>query len=335
MTLAKRFAPLAATLGTALAITPLGAGAQTPPDSTAIWSLQDENASASTSGLTDRYYVNGFRASYTSGEGDAPAPLARMAQGLWGNGAVRFSIDLSQQIDTPADTQAAKPPAGDRPYAGVLLATFGLWNDTPDTRSMVSLSLGVLGPDALAQSVQNGFHNIIGQGHTNGWHDQIGNEAVGEVTAGRTWRIPVAQFGDLETDALPEVTGGIGNERIYAQTGFVLRLGQGLMSDYGAPRVSPGPNGGDAYTPTRPFAWYVFAGGDGQAVGWDATINGGITGTGTHITPTPLVGEAEAGLAVLAFGARLTYTQVFQSAEIPNQHGGLHQFGVLTASIRF
>ncbi len=336
MTLGSRCAVLAAVAMIGLLGGLGGALAQAPaPDPAAIWTLQGENASLSTSSLTDRYYVNGLRLGYTSPEGGAPAPLAALADAIWGGGAVRFSFDLSQQIYTPDATRATQPPPGDRPYAGVLLGTLGLLRDGADSRSLLALSLGLVGPDALAQSVQNGFHDLIAQGHTNGWHSQIQDEPLAQFTGARTWRLPIGRIGGMETDALPDLAIGLGNQRIYAQSGMVLRLGQGLASDYGAARIAPGPSGWDAFTPTRPVAWYVFAGADGQAVGRDITLNGNDFQNSVHVTPTPLVGEAEFGFGVIAFGTRLTYTQVLQTQEFQHQKGGLHQFGSLALSMRF
>jgi hypothetical protein len=322
-----------------LAIT-ITAGAQSPtppagPDPTGIWTLQDENASISTSSITDRYYVNGLRLGYASPETGVPAPAASLSEFLWPGGAVRLSFDLTQQIYTPADTQTSQSLPGDRPYAGVLLGTLGLTRDVPDSRSLLAVSLGVVGPAALGEEIQNGFHDLIGQGHDQGWDSQLRNEPLLQITAGRTWRFPVAQFGGLETDALPDAAVGVGNLRIYAQSGVVLRLGQGLQSDYGAARILPGPSGGDAFRPTRPFAWYVFAGADGQAVAHDITLDGNDFQNSAHVTVTPLVGEFEGGLALMAYGARLTYTQVFQTQEFAHQHGGLHQVGSLALSVRF
>lgn len=328
--------PLAAaglTLGASLA------PAQQAPstaDPTATWTLQDENASISTSKLTDRYYVNGLRLRYTSGTDGVPDFLTGVGHAVWGDeGSQRFGFDLSQQIFTPADTQAYQPPPDDRPYAGVLLGTFSLFQDTPTSRGMLSLGLGVVGPWALAEQVQNGFHDVIGQGHTNGWHYQLANEPAGEITSARTWRLPITSFAGLETDALPDLAVGLGNVRIYAQTGVVLRLGQGLDSDYGVARIQPGPSGGDAFKPTRPFAWYVFAGGDGQGVMRDITLDGNDFRSGPSVKLDPYVGEIEGGVALMAFGARLTYTQVMQTQEFVHQKGGLHQLGSLALSVRF
>ena len=47
------------------------------------------------------------------------------------------------------------------------------------------------------------------------------------------------------------------------------------------------------------------------------------------------VGEAEGGAALLLYGVRLSYTQVFQTHEFVGQRGGLHEFGSLAGSVRF
>ena len=305
------------------------------PDPTSIWTLQDENASISTAKLTDRYYVNGLRLGWTSGTDTTPDFLKQAGRVLWGDGQTRISFDLSQEIYTPADTQAFDPPPNDRPYAGVLLGNFGLITDTPGARSSITLSAGVVGPWALAEQVQNGFHNIIGQAKTNGWHFQIPNAFGFEAVSARTWRLPITTVGNMEIDALPELDAGVGTVRIYAETGGVFRLGQGLDSDFGVARVRPGMSGSDVFKPTRPFAWYVFAGADGRAIAYDITLNGNPFESSRSVTLKPLVGEIEAGLAMMAFGTRLTYTQVFQTQEFQHQKGGLHQFGSLALSVRF
>lgn len=151
----------------------------------------------------------------------------------------------------------------------------------------------------------------------------------------RTWRLPVARFGGLETDALPALTVGVGNLRDYAQVGVSFRIGQGLDSDFGVPRLRPGLSGGDAFTPTVPFAWYVFAGVDGQAVGYDLLLTRSVFRGGPHVSPVWDVGEAQAGLALMAFGARLTFAWVARTQEFHGQSGGLHQFGSAALSVRF
>jgi lipid A 3-O-deacylase len=323
----------------AVLLAPLPAPAQTPgkppADPASIWTLQDENASISSAGLTDRYYTNGLRLGWTSGTDAVPDALARLGQSLWGDGQARISFDLTQQIYTPANTAARLPPPGDRPYAGLLLGNFGLMQDTASTRSVVGFSLGMLGPAALGQQVQNGFHDLIGQGHTNGWNSQLKNEPVFQFISERTWRLNTGGIGALETEALPDLTVGLGTLRVYAQTGVTLRIGQGLDADFGAARLRPGQTGGDAFVRTRAFGWYVFAGADGQAVAHDVTLDGNTWVRSNGVQRQPYVGELQGGIALLAFGTRLTYTHVLQTQEFRHQKGGLHQFGSLALSMRF
>jgi hypothetical protein len=311
------------------------ARAQPAADNASIWTLQDENASISAGTPTDRFYVNGLRLGWTSPTTQVPDFLADLGRELWGSGQQRIAFDLAQQIYTPAGTAAAIPNPHDRPYAGVLLGDFSLMSDADDSRSVLTFSLGVVGPGAGAENVQNGFHDVIGQNHTNGWSYQIPNTPAVELLHERTWRLSLGTVAGLETDALPSLTVGLGDLRDYLQTGVSFRIGQGLDSDFGVPRVRPGLSGGDAFVPTRPFAWYLFAGVDGQAVGYDMLLQAKPFRSGPHVSTIWDVGEMQGGFAVMAYGMRLTFAYVAQTQEFGSQTGGLHQFGSAALSIRF
>ena len=313
----------------------IAARAQPAPDTASIWTLQDENASISAGTPTDRLYVNGLRLGWTSPTTVVPDFLADLGRTLWGNGQQRVAIDLMQQIYTPTDTALSVPNRFDRPYAGVLLGNFSLMSDSADTRSVLTLSLGVVGPGSGAENLQNGFHDLIGQGHTNGWGGQIQNTPAIELLHERTWRMPLGTVAGLETDALPALTVGVGDLRDYLQAGVTFRFGQGLNSDFGVPRVRPGLSGGDAFTPTKPFAWYVFGGVDGQAVAYDLLLQSTPFRGGPHVSSVWDVGEMQGGFAVMAYGMRLTFAYVAQTQEFQGQTGGLHQFGSASISFRF
>ena len=311
------------------------ARAAQPLDQGNIFTFQVENDAASTlKGTSDQYYTSGLRLGWTSGQ-DAVGPVAALGHSLWGDGTTRLSLEISQSIFTPRATQVNPPPLNDRPYAAVLLATAALVHDTEDARDLVSLSLGVVGPDALGRQVQNGFHNIIGDTPNRGWHYQLPDQPAFQVLDQHTWRVPVAQFAGFETDVLPSATVSIGDIRDYLQAGAVLRFGQGLASDFGTARIAPGLNGSDAYTAVRPFAWYVFAGADGQAVGYDVTLDGSTFRNGSRdVHRIWDVGEFEGGLAVMAYGLRLTYTQTWQTEEFRHSKA-LFNFGSLALSAKF
>jgi hypothetical protein len=311
------------------------ANAQAPTDSASIWTLQEENSALSRSKPRDHFYTNGLRLGWTSPTTMVPDGLAALGNTLWGDGQQRISFDLSQQIYTPKVTQTVVPDPHDRPYAGLLTGNASLLSDTADTRSVMTLALGVVGPLAGGGDIQNGFHDLIGKQEVKGWHYQIPNTPVIELLHERTWRLPVGTFGGLQADVLPALTLGVGDLRDYVQAGVTLRAGQGLDSDFGVPRPRPGLSGGDAYKPTRPLAWYVFAGANGQAVAYDLLLQSAPFRSGPHVSPIWDVAELQAGFAVMAFGMRLTVAYIAQTQEFHGQPGGIHQFGSVSLSMRF
>ncbi len=322
-------------LGALALSAPALALAQPAADTVSVWTLQGENASLSANSPSDRLYVNGLRLGWTSPAAQVPDFLVGVGRALWGGGEQRVGVEVMQQIYTPVGTGAANPSPRDRPYAGVLLGGFSLMSDTQDTRSVLSLSLGLVGPGAGAEGVQNGFHDLIGQGRNKGWAYQIQNTAVVNVLHERTWRLSTGTVAGLETDALPSLTAALGNLRDYVQAGVTFRIGEGLDSDFGVPRVRPGLSGGDVFTPTRPFAWYAFAGIDGQAVGYDLLLQAQPFRSGRHVSAVWDVAEFQGGVAVMAYGMRLTFAYVAQTPQFRAQTGGLHQFGSAALSVRF
>jgi len=313
------------------------------PDPFGTWTIQVENDAVSTlKGTSDQYYTSGVRLGFTSGTTRVPAFLTGIGRAVWGDGVQRVSIDLSQSIFTPRNTQARQYLPGDRPYAGWLHADLGLIHDTDDARSVLGLSLGVVGPSALGKPVQNGFHNLIGDTPNLGWRNQVKDEPAVLLLAERTYRLALYRFNlaglnAIETDILPSATVGVGTVRDYVQGGVSFRLGQGLASDFGAARIRPGLTGTDAYTPTRSFAWYAFAGADGQAIARDVFLDGATfrSSQGPHVTKRPFVGEFQAGLALMAYGVRLSYTHTWQTEEFKGQKAGLFNFGSVALSAKF
>lgn len=316
---------------------PLALAAPPAADPASIVTFQTENDAVSTyRGTSDQYYTAGLRLGYTAPTGAMPDFLAEFGRNVWGDGTQRISIGVSQSMFTPHNTQAQQPDPRDRPYAGYLHVDAALLHDTADTRSVLGISVGVVGPAAQGEQVQNGFHSIIGDTPNRGWKSQLRDEPAFEVLLEQTYRLPITRFAGFEVDVLPALTAGLGTVRDYAQVGGTVRFGQGLDSDFGAPRIRPGLSGGDAYTPTRPFAWYVFAGLDGQAVGRDIFLDGNTFRTNTpHTTKRFFLGEGQAGLAIMAFGVRMTYTQVFQTPSFDRQRSGLFNFGSVALSARF
>ncbi|MDR3520104.1 MAG: lipid A deacylase LpxR family protein [Acidocella sp.] len=304
-------------------------------DPTSILTLQTENDAYSLPG-TDRYYTAGQSLGYVTPTGDLPGPLAALGHAVFGSGSQRLEIDLQQVIYTPVDTQAYDPNPHDRPYAGQLALHTSIIQDTASTRSVLQASLGVVGPDALGQPVQNGFHEFIGDTSAKGWSYQLHNEPTLDFMASRTWRYDLANFdqGALTLQMLSQASAQVGNTEIYGQVGSIVRLGSGLDSDFGPSVIGPVMSGTEAYTPTQPFVWYVFGGVSGRLVAHDMLVQGNDFQSSRGVGLIPAQGDAEVGLAVILFGLRISATEIFTTPEF---HGAApaFQYGSVTISARF
>jgi len=342
---------LGVSIGLALGVSSTPAAAEPQQDPYGTWTAQVENDAVSTlKGTSDQYYTSGLRLGWTSGTDNQPAVISNLNRFIWGPGVQRIAIGLQQSIFTPRDTQQNSIIRGtygpdtqsrgtalrDRPYAGVLLATVNLISDTDMTRSVAGIQAGVVGSYAGGYQVQNGFHSIIGDTLNRGWSRQLPNQPILQIQAGRTWRLPLITRYGISADVLPTVSGAAGDYRTYAQIGGTVRIGQGLDSDFGTPRISPGLDGTDAYKGTRRFAWYAFAGADGQAVAYDVTLDGStFRSNQPHVSRIWDVGEFEGGAALMFHGFRLTYTQTWQTQEFRGAKSGLFNFGSIALSTKF
>ncbi len=297
-----------------------------------IWTLQDENASISTTNPTDRYYVNGLHVGWTSPEGAVPGFIANAGHALLGQGTQRISLGLTQQLYTPDDTAAINPPTNDEPYAGYLVINLGFIQDTANTRTILGANLGVIGRDAGGEIVQNNFHSVIDQRGTHGWAYQLPSEPALDFMGAHIWRVPLGHVGGLETDVLPQISGMAGLTAVYVQPAVGIRIGSGLQSDYGPPLLAPSPYGGDAYKVVQPFAWYLFASAASKFVGHDEVLQGSNFQSSRNVPINRVVGTFEVGAAIIWHGLRFSYTQVFQTSRFHNQNGNIHEFGSFAVS---
>ncbi|MBS1101898.1 lipid A deacylase LpxR family protein [Gluconobacter sp. Dm-62] len=323
----------------ATAVLALSSSAMATPlqDPYGTWTVQGENDAISTlKGTSDQYYTSGLRINWTSGTDNLPRPIAKLNRILMGDGVQRISIGLQQIIDTPRDTQADNPLPGDRPYAGLLLGTVNLINDTDLSRTVMGIQFGMLGPAGLGRQVQNGFHKAISDTPSTGWGHQLANQPIFQVQAGRIWRLPVLNVYGIHADVLPAISGAAGDYRTYADVATTFRIGQGLDSDFGNSTIGPGLDGTDAFRATRPFAWYFYGGVEGQAVGYDVTLQGStVRPNAPHVDKVWDVGEIHAGVAVMWHGVRLSYSQNWQTAQFQTQKAGLFNYGSLKLSVKF
>ncbi|MBA4274225.1 MAG: DUF2219 domain-containing protein [Alphaproteobacteria bacterium] len=289
-------------------------------------------------GGTDQNYTNGVRFAWLSSEENTPAWARWTANNLAPferNGHKRISIALGQSMYTPDDPDARNVIAGDRPYAGWLYGTLGMVSDTGEILENMAVTVGMVGPAALAGPTQDFVHDITDSPHFNGWDNQLDNEPGLIVSYERKWR-SIAEFSPfgLGADVTPHVGMNLGNIYTDASVGTTFRLGYDLPQDYGPPRIRPSLPGSDFFIPTQSLSGYLFAGVEGRAVGRNIFLDGNTFNGGPSVDKEWMVGSLQLGAALTYGDARVSYTHVFMTDEFKTQDKPA-QFGAVTLSYRF
>jgi len=321
---------------------PLGAGAHGAE--AGIITLQVENDVVTGN---DRNYTNGLLLSYLSPATTAEHishRIARQIPLLDADNKLRFGVGLGHNIFTPDDKESTTLVRGDRPYAAWLYLSFSLLSyqerdprpgvlGDVDFMQTLALDIGVIGPAALGEEIQNNWHTLIGVEDANGWDNQLKNEPGVNLTYQRRWRLwfCCGEEGNIDLDVMPNLGGALGNVMTFASAGVSLRVGQGLRHDFGPPQIRPSLPGYGHFDPGA-VAWYVFAGVEGRAVARNIFLDGNTFGDSHSVDKHPLVGDAQVGLALTFGNFRLSYTHVFGTPEAEGLSP--HQFGALALSWR-
>jgi lipid A 3-O-deacylase len=288
---------------------------------------------------TDRHYSNGARIAWVSGQ--RPSWVTDIFDAIDVPGIIpddRVGFALGHSIYTPENTSASALVTDDRPYAGWFYGAISVHEEEdssgpgPDIRTTFELDAGIVGPWALARQVQNGFHDIIGVSHSNGWAHQLDNEPGLMLIGEKRWRTWLGGGGGIEFDAIPSIGGSLGNVMTFASAGAMLRIGQGLDVDFGPPLIRPSLSGLDTLKKRTDLSWYVFADAQGRAVARDIFLDGNTFSDSHSVDKKHFVGDFQLGAAVIFEGVRFAVTQVFRTREFEGQRQA-DRFG--SASLTF
>jgi lipid A 3-O-deacylase len=301
-----------------------------PPQESGRFTVIEEN-DAFAPKPTDRWYTQGLELNYLSAPitwtgAAAFLPSTYLAPGSFHT--QRFELVFGQSIFTPENLSLNPPDPRDRPYAGWLYAGAGLYQET-DRHSLDHLQLlvGVVGPAALGEEVQNGFHGfingLISQHTAAGWGSQLSNEPGVVLTYEHKWRWGMPLGGGFAVDVIPDVGVTAGNVFTYAEAGGIVRFGQNLNADYGPARIKPAMSGTTWFDPSQlqgPVGWYFFFGAAGRAVARNIFLDGNTFVNSARVEKEPLVADLSGGLSVFwADFAKLDFVVTWRSKEFVGQ----------------
>ena len=288
---------------------------------------------------TDQHYTNGFKLSFLTtnlrnftGE-TVPWPVRTMARAFGRltepDADYKLNLSIGQNIYTPENIHTAVFQPNDRPYAAWLYvgAAYqnylperttpgGLW--IPPRLDVFEITLGAVGPAARGKEIQNGFHDIIGVPHAEGWTHQIKNEVGLNLVVERKYRVATVGARDgFGADLIPHAGFSLGNIFTYVNLGFEVRTGWKLPSDFGTNLIRPS---GDSNSAARP-RWNAFFFGavDGRAVARDITLDGNTFRDSAHVGKKPLVADWQFGFALGSRHFQVTYSQAVRTKEFYGQ----------------
>ncbi len=278
---------------------------------------------------SDRYYTNGFKLSALSAPLDnftdvsVPAPVRWVATHLSalvppGHDA-KLGLSLGQNIYTPADIHTPTPNPADRPYSAGLYvgAAFQSYDLARGVLDTMDLRLGVVGPAAFGEQIQNGFHDLIHVQHALGWSHQIHNELGLVLTFARKWRRATAGARTgLGADVIPHAAISLGNVVTAAGTGIAVRAGWRLPADFGTDLIYPS---GDSNSDRPGLSAFLFAAADGRAVARDITLDGNSFRSSPSVPKKTFVADLVMGFAVGGKSWQLSYSQAVRTKEFRSQ----------------
>lgn len=258
---------------------------------------------------SDSGYTNGVRFSYIFAEDKVPEWIPRLAEGSdtlkkeFQKSTTNFGISLAQQIFTPLNTDKAEFIPDDRPYAGWLYLGLTANFKTPTHSHSLELDIGVVGPEAMGETTQNGYHRLIQIPDANGWAHQLSTEPTLQMSYSQKIRFLELKTATERTfDVIPYFGANFGNVLIAAHTGIMVRGGLRLPDDFGPSRLSSAND--DVIVNNKSLLsldnWrlYGFAGIRGNGIARNIFLDGNTFRDSHRVKKYPFTVETEFGYAV-------------------------------------
>lgn len=255
---------------------------------------------------SDRYYTEGIGAAVFHPALER-SPLTIFLPGLPG-AKNDYGVRLRQSTFTPSRLGERTALPNDRPWSAYLFLGDVRVSRVPETglALVTEIDAGMIGPAAGGQT-QNSLHARFHMYRARGWDNQIRNDVVLDYYARLEKTLRASSWGDFGVDA--DATAGTLYDN--AALGAFARVGR--------------------LDPRGKSRFFAFARGEEKAVGYDATLQGGLFNRPRWVYTTPdsqvnrFVYRWDVGVALdfgsFAFEATRTAVGREFSGAIPHQWG--------------
>ncbi len=279
---------------------------------------------------SDRYYTNGIK----FGVGVPGDTLQRLLCGFssftlapftQNDQKLHFGWFVGNSIYTPKIITISTPQPNDRPWAawtylgGVAQRT----NSANTALDTLEVDAGMVGPPALGDQIQTGWHSLIGAAKPLGWGNQIPAEPAVLVSYFHKQKV----FESKNFDLIPHAGVTVGNVYTLARAGGIVRLGMN-MTGFGPDTIDPGgamlQGTRNASDPDRrgKYEFYTFLGFDGRLVGRNIFLDGTLFRDSPSVSKRTYVNDVSIGASMRIDKFRISLTRIRRSEEFHTAAGG-------------
>jgi hypothetical protein len=236
---------------------------------------------------------------------------------------------------TPTDMSLRTLIKEDRPYAGVLYLSLGVYGRASNHQDFSELTVGLVGPGAGGEESQKFIHRTLGNSSPRGWQHQLKNEPVFAWIYERKWKtLRKGMTGGWGFELIPHWSGGLGNLPTYTGGGAQARWGLRLPDDFGAQLTRPGGFQTPGIREKGPISFYLNAGVDGKVVLRNIFLDGNTYRESHSVEKIPLTGDLFVGFGVRAENWQLRFQYVFWTKRFKSKSGS-QLFGIVDFSYAF
>ncbi len=268
--------------------------------------------------LNDAYYTNGFMLSYA---------FVKDQQGK----KKIHSFELGQKIFTPLKRETKNPADIDRAYCGYLYLNYAQTQFLKKDRLIqLNGSLGLVGPTAWGEGLQNTYHGWLGFAKFTGWKYQIEN-AFG-IDIGATYASTIAEKNGIKL--MPVMQVNLGTTYTNAKIGAMIVCGafeKNAQSALWNARLSTNKEKSE-----RGYEFFGYFYPQIIAQAYNATLQGGVFNNGSmQVTQSPSTFMYQQTLGVCYASGRFTgrIEYIYQSKETLSQTKS-HRYGSFQIAYR-
>ncbi len=275
---------------------------------------------------TDRYYTQGIYMELIM-PCLKKSPLSKLLIPLDKKAINFYGIIAEQDVFTPRSIRHNEIYFNERPYAGVFMLSHTLVsiNKEKKQRFNTRIDIGIIGPEAMGMQEQKGIHHALKNIQPLGWKYQIARDYIVNYDL----KFEQGLITKNKFECVGYASARVGTLYDDISAGLLLRTG--LMPSYFK-------NLGLAKNQTNRFQAYLFSKGEVKAVGYNATLQGGMFNKNSIYTLSAtdlnrIVAAAYVGLVIAYKRVSLEYTKAYLSKEFKT--GLPHGWGHCTITVSF